>query len=954
MSGSDFTRWNRAQLPRFRYVDANAATHLEALRIELAARFAQWSALTAAIPVDETVSEQMLRILNQYKAERRDWAWETTRTFARALHILTEHVDAFANEGYLRTATQLSSIHKLAAMIGYSPAPASSAATSLVLIAKPEVTVATVKRGFAVKSLPPGAPPVIFETLADIDIMSALNAVRLEAWNVNVEPLGEADVFPTAPRPALWNQPKDFKASAGGVAVVAKIATAGGTPVPLAAAKIVTQPGSPLAVSRLDAVPLPLPPDLNRDNACLYVSPAQVLVPAINGTGAVRMPPSHGLVAGDVVAWKNGGNTDCAAVVEAGDGAIRLETAGSAALPAAGTKLYRAVLIAQVRNDAGLPEWRVTIQQPERTDSFHAIFPDSSNGKLAPPLPWSALSPERAGPDAYFKLTAGIPAGTTRLWLSDPGVDKPVAEVAAALDAAVLEFSGAPSGLASGDPVLLQAGGDCKINRIERIEKDAGTYRLILMTAAGSVPVTAVHAAFAAPLRPIGAGISAVPVAGSKLPLALADWPAALAGGRALVLESAGSAFDPLPCRAIAVDTLSVPATITIDKTLPADLTVSGVPSATLLLKTGDLIIRANVAAAGHGETKPALVLGSGDASATGQSFEIDMPDVSQVRDVSMPGGIRADLTVQVGDEFYKQVASLRDSEPSDPHFVVKTAESGTLTLRFGDGRHGRRLQSGTNNVRAIARKGSGPSGNLPAGALTDIVKKHPAVESFLQPVAAIGGSEPETLDRIRSNAPGRLVAMDRAISVADYRQLALRFQGVWHAVAYERLDLGRGREGVNVVIVPAGGGALGALRDEIRSYLSGNGLPAVSVQVEDYESLPLELLVRVRLDSARYDPRGVEAKVRAAILAAFDLRVRKPGQPLYRSEVYRIVEGIEGVENSDALPFRSVPVSDESRWQHATRGDDDGIWAVYPRFGQVIHAANPALVSIETAEATI
>ena len=40
-SGQDLTRWNRAGLKRFRYVDGNAATHLEELRLALLSRFVE-------------------------------------------------------------------------------------------------------------------------------------------------------------------------------------------------------------------------------------------------------------------------------------------------------------------------------------------------------------------------------------------------------------------------------------------------------------------------------------------------------------------------------------------------------------------------------------------------------------------------------------------------------------------------------------------------------------------------------------------------------------------------------------------------------------------------------------------------------------------------------------------------------------------------------------------------
>ena len=64
-----------------------------------------------------------------------------------------------------------------------------------------------------------------------------------------------------------------------------------------------------------------------------------------------------------------------------------------------------------------------------------------------------------------------------------------------------------------------------------------------------------------------------------------------------------------------------------------------------------------------------------------------------------------------------------------------------------------------------------------------------------------------QALDQIRQNAPGRLAAMDRAVSVTDYQHLAQRFQGVWHAAAFEQPAFGRSREAVRIVIVPAGGG---------------------------------------------------------------------------------------------------------------------------------------------------
>jgi hypothetical protein len=960
MSEADLTRWNRAGLSRFRYVDANAATLLEALRIELAGNFKQWNALKSDAPLDETATERTARIVKQYNADRRDWAWESTRAFARALHVLTEHLDAFANEGYLRTATQWQSIRRLAAMVGYMPATASSATTPLVLIAKDEVITATLSRGFGVKHIPASAPPIIFETLQDLEIAPQLNVLRLVGWNKNKNPLTEVMLFTILPTQLAWPVPKGVKVSTGGLAILA-----GADAQALLAVQIASTDGQTLTLASAAAAlgatfAKTFSSGLTFDTALLHAAPAQILVPFLNGADVVRVVAPHDFKPGEVVAWKPaGGVTQFAKVLDAQPVALRLQPASP--LPAVGAALYRAVPITQAQFTANNSEWRLpTADRMPRSADFRITFA-GTDGKLdpgfaltssnAPEAKFPAGDPNAGDSKGYVIVNASLINGA-QIWFADPGRDKPVTLVAGNIlpdKTKTLEFDGKPPALASGDLVILQTTSASMptgyaAGRIDRIEKDAASYRLVFTPAFGTTTVTAVHASFGAVMHPPGYDSDPTLLADNNLDFEHGDgaqWPALLQRGRQLVLETDDGAFMT---RIAVLD----PAhwTVRIDRSA-SEMAEQQIPR-------GRLAIRANVVDAGHGETKPLRVLGNGDASTTNQRFVIDVDDISQVRDVSLPGGIRADITVEAEREIYSQVATLRDSEPADPHFVARVTEAGTLELGFGDGRHGRRLPSGANNVVATIRRGSGLAGNLPPGALTDIVKKHPAVASFLQPIAAAGGDEREALGQIRQAAPGRLSAMDRAISVLDYQRLAQRFQGVWHAAAFEQPNFQRSREAVRLVIVPAGGGALGELGDQLRGYLTTNGLPSIDVAIEPFVPLAAEIAVTARVDSTRYDPREVEGRVRAAVIAGFDLRLRKPGQPFYRSEVTRIVENTEGVSNSDVALFKSVAPGNEPDWRHAARGDDNGIWAVFPNDDQVIYAKAPTLITVATAEATI
>jgi hypothetical protein len=61
-------------------------------------------------------------------------------------------------------------------------------------------------------------------------------------------------------------------------------------------------------------------------------------------------------------------------------------------------------------------------------------------------------------------------------------------------------------------------------------------------------------------------------------------------------------------------------------------------------------------------------------------------------------------IELQIDGEVWHRAASLEHSGPDDRHFVLTTDESGTTTVRFGDGEHGARLPTGADRVVAAYR----------------------------------------------------------------------------------------------------------------------------------------------------------------------------------------------------------------------------------------------------------
>jgi hypothetical protein len=326
--------------------------------------------------------------------------------------------------------------------------------------------------------------------------------------------------------------------------------------------------------------------------------------------------------------------------------------------------------------------------------------------------------------------------------------------------------------------------------------------------------------------------------------------------------------------------------------------TITTNPSAAGFSK-GHLIINANVVLAGHGESKPEKILGSGNAAKSNQAFTLEVEAVSFTPDATKSAGVAAALEVSVAGRVWEQLSTLKDSAPGDFHYTIRMTEEAYVKIIFGDGEHGRRLPSGTNNIRVRYRVGSGLAGNVPAQGLEKPVNPHPLIDAVRQPLQAAGGGDMENVASLRENAPPTLLALERAVSLRDFSHLAASQSSVWQAKAFSQILHGGRTESVRVVIVPAGGVKSPDINDAIRSFLQEHALPGVQVTVDDAikKYFSLSIIVRVKIDE--FIAEQVEKAVDSALIDHFALQNRKLGQHLYLSEVYKIVEAVQGVENS-------------------------------------------------------
>ncbi len=914
MNRSDLTRWNRAGLSRFRYVDGNAATYLEGLRAAMETVFAdQWPDLaTDADEKHESTRDRLDRWLAQYHTDRRDYGWEILRTLARSTHVLTEHLDAYANESYLGTATQWDSVARLVAMLDYHPAPGASATVPLAFEVNEEFCVGA---GFQIRHTPDDGAPLIFETLVDLDAVPCQSAMRPLDWDRSQAAFAirwTGDRFEAA---LTLDDDADLP-NAGDVGVLEILADDEADSVGYAVEILAVDDRTvTLGVEQIDAEA-----SIGLWRVRLHVGSDRIEAAELAGDGIVVLAADdHGLVAGDSrVTWQDGSWKAATVEVVNGD---RIRLSG-AVIPPVGTPLY---LLARASRQETVGHTVL----PEVRDGGNHVWNSALNATVELHDEYVANDDGDTGEVLYEYASE-----TEVFYVPDRSQS---AAAVATLEPDGIRLSGSPDPLTTGSwLVLYLEGGARHAARVITIEKDTDGFELTVDQIPSSTPVLVAWGYPDDPLPPAGhdrnddsifADVTETSVAAT---IRLADLPESLAVGRRVLVASGSKVHD---AAVLAVDAaagsiqISPPPTVADIGEYPGHETT----------------IHANVVESGHGETKPIKTLGSGDATQTGQVFELAVEGIAYVPDASLPGGVRPDIEVYVDSRRWNIVGTLRTSSPTDDHYTVRITEAGTLTIGFGDGTHGRRLPTGSNNVRATYRKGSGEAGNLEAGSLEKSVKADPRINAVLQPAAAVGGSGSEPVSTLKESAPKSVLTLERAVALPDFANLAGQHASVWQAHSYqERTRIGR-HESVRVVIVPAGGGTAGALLDDLTEYLSAHALPGVSVVVEDYVPIRLSLEVRARVHTESYDLEDVDARIREALLATYDIQSARLGEPLFRSQLIFTVEQVAGVANS------MVTVLDETLTNVAVTSSATGEWrSLRPRPNQLV------FIDPELSEVTI
>ena len=97
-----------------------------------------------------------------------------------------------------------------------------------------------------------------------------------------------------------------------------------------------------------------------------------------------------------------------------------------------------------------------------------------------------------------------------------------------------------------------------------------------------------------------------------------------------------------------------------------------------------------------------------------GRSLVLQIPRRGTVQFGLMPLQSIVCVNLRVDGISWEQVETLESAQPNDQAYVVSIANDGMATIRFGDGKCGRRLPIDVEHISTYYRAGGGSAGNVP------------------------------------------------------------------------------------------------------------------------------------------------------------------------------------------------------------------------------------------------
>ena len=292
-----------------------------------------------------------------------------------------------------------------------------------------------------------------------------------------------------------------------------------------------------------------------------------------------------------------------------------------------------------------------------------------------------------------------------------------------------------------------------------------------------------------------------------------------------------------------------------------------------------------------EGETFDEIV-GTSDGEAW-QEFYLTRSGVIKILDATIDG------------HSWSIVDSLADQSEHNEVFTVEIDAWRRAQISFGDGKTGK-IPPKDEKISVRYRTGGGLAGNVAPNSITTL--RDIAHDSAGKKVAvrvtnldwASGGAEPESIESIKLWASRFFETQHRCVTQQDYETFATNFNGICKAKAVVRERSGEanvirlyvltyGSES-NSVVLPNQ-----TLKDNLLEYLNKYKMLTDWIEIENgkWKSVNFSGYVII---SEGFSSDKIFLNIKQDLTSLMSIETRDMGEPLRISDVYSVIDNIEGV----------------------------------------------------------
>jgi len=284
------------------------------------------------------------------------------------------------------------------------------------------------------------------------------------------------------------------------------------------------------------------------------------------------------------------------------------------------------------------------------------------------------------------------------------------------------------------------------------------------------------------------------------------------------------------------------------------------------------------------------------------QTYALSNPSVISISSVTINGVA------------YQQVGYLIDYSGDAAVYSVTTDANNVTYIQFGDNVAGRIPPTGS-PIYVTYRVGGGVIGNVATSTIKYItywpgLSQIPVgITVINDSTAATGGADAESTDSIRVNAPLSIRSVNRAVSLADYANLAVQVNGVSKAIANANVY-----SAVTLYVCPSGDPGVASdnytpssvfnnVTSTVNLYLVDKAPANTTVVYQPPTYIGAYLMVSITVNP-QYTQSSVVSNVTTAINNLFYIDNVTFNDTVSVSNVYNAIASVEGIATQQIQMF--------------------------------------------------